>query len=65
MTDLCRSSTGYRVSWEIDVTADDPVAAAREAFAAMQRPGTTATVFEVADEHGNITTVDLLEEDEK
>lgn len=55
------SERGYRVCWEIDVTADTPEDAAREAFAAMQRPGTTATVFDVTDHTGAVTTVDLLE----
>jgi hypothetical protein len=41
--------TEYRVKWEIDIDADNPVDAARKARAAQIRPGTTATVFSVGD----------------
>jgi len=51
----------YVVSWEIDISAATPEAAAREAFSHMQRPGTTATCFTVTDEAGDSTSVDLLE----
>lgn len=52
--------TLYTVTWTIEVEADNHVAAA---FAARrhQRPGTTATVFEVATELGEPVTVDLWE----
>lgn len=39
----------YRVKWEIDVDAETPEDAARQALAAQRRPGTTATVFDVRD----------------
>lgn len=42
----------YRVTWEIDISASSPLEAAREAFGHMQRPGTTATVFEVTGPDG-------------
>ena len=35
----------YRVVWEIDVDAEGPEEAAREAFAAMQDPDTLARHF--------------------
>lgn len=54
----------YVVTWEIDAETDSPVDAAREAFNAMQRPGTEATVFEVKDqESGERYRVDLLEDE--
>src|SRR5206468_2223675 len=37
----------YRVVWEIDVTAEGPEEAARQAFAAMQDPDTLARHFTV------------------
>lgn len=37
----------YRVIWEIDVEASDPVDAARKARDAQRRLGTTATIFQV------------------
>ena len=49
----------YLVTWEIDIEADTPEAAALEAFAHMQRPGTTANFFTVYDERGDGTSVDL------
>lgn len=55
----------YFVTWEIDIDGvDSPRAAAEEAFAHMQRPGTMATVFKVIehDSGGEAVTIDLLEE---
>ena len=37
----------YRVVWEIDIDAEGPEEAAREAFAAMQDPDTLARHFTV------------------
>jgi hypothetical protein len=51
----------YLVTWEIDIRADGPKAAACAAFELMQRP-TTATVFTVTDEQGEQVQVDLEEE---
>lgn len=51
----------YKVVWTIDVDADNPVAAAREAYGHMRRPGSLANVFEVIDNRGNIVQVDLQE----
>jgi len=54
-------SGGYVVTWEMDIDASTPQQAAQQAFEHMQRPGTSANVFDVADEDGNITRVDLEE----
>ncbi len=40
-------NNNYIVSWVIDCESTTPEAAAAEAFLAMQRTGTTATVFSV------------------
>lgn len=37
----------YRVSWSIDIEAESPLEAAKQAFEYMQDHDTTATVFEV------------------
>lgn len=55
----------YHVMWEIDIDAQSPIDAARQALACLQEPGTQAVVFDVTDEKGETTTrVDLLEEDQ-
>ena len=52
-----------RVHWEIDIDADSPVEAARQALAIQRRPDSIATFFTVVVPDGRKTTVDLLEED--
>jgi hypothetical protein len=54
----------YKVAWEIDIEADSPEDAAREALAIMRNPHSIATVFEV---WGNdqVTHVDLTEIDDR
>lgn len=54
----------YRVMWEIDVTADTPCEAAQRAQAIQLQVDSTATVFDVTDESGDTTRVDLLEAEE-
>lgn len=54
---------GFRVRWEIDSEAESPEAAAREAWDAMRRPDSTACVFDVRDESGNVVQIDLAERD--
>lgn len=50
----------YHATWEIDIEdTDNPVEAAREAFAIMQKTDTTANVFTIHDENGNAFKVDL------
>lgn len=53
----------FHVVWDIDIYAETPREAAEQAFAHMQRLGTTANYFEVYDEDGNPTCVDLSEEE--
>jgi hypothetical protein len=56
----------YRVSWEIDIVdAVSPEDAARQAHAIQQRPGTSATVFDVIefDSGGEAVSIDLTEID--
>ncbi len=50
----------YRVRWEIDVDAASPVEAARLALAEQRDLDSFAPVFEVTDESGELTVVDLL-----
>lgn len=52
----------YLVTWEIDSDAANPVLAAREAFAHMQREDSIASVFEVIEcDTGTSTKIDLEE----
>jgi hypothetical protein len=51
----------YRVVWEIDVEAGDPLAAATEAQAIQKDPDSTACVFDVTDQNTKLACrVDLL-----
>lgn len=59
----------YSVKWEIDIEAVSPVEAAREALRiqrddcdadTLNDSANTATVFDVTDEAGVVTRVDLL-----
>ena len=52
--------TAYSVSWRIDIEAESPVEAARQALEIHRDPNSTATVFDIYDEDGNHTCVDLL-----
>lgn len=54
----------YSVNWKIDIEAESPVEAARQALEIHRDINSTATVFDVYDEHGNYTCVDLLEIEE-
>jgi hypothetical protein len=40
----------YLVSWEIEVKADNPIEAAKQARAAQTQSGTRSTVFQVFNE---------------
>lgn len=53
----------YRVTWEIDIETErgDPAEAAEKAWEHVRRPDSTANVFDVYDEDGNVTRVDLQE----
>jgi hypothetical protein len=50
----------YSVNWKIDIEAESPVEAARQALEIHQDPNSTATVFDVYDGQGNYTRIDLL-----
>lgn len=54
-------SNHYVVTWELDVDAGTPEEAARQAWAAMRAPESTANVFDVLDAEGGCTRVDLEE----
>ncbi len=53
-------SNEYKVTWTVDVEADDPVEAAREALRIQRDPESVATYFEVQ-KHGSdvVFPVDL------
>lgn len=46
-------SERYRVVWTLDVEAESPLAAAREALAIQRDPEGIATVFDVYDDTGD------------
>jgi hypothetical protein len=54
-------STGFRVTWTIDVEADSPEAAAREALRIQRKPDSTATVFDVGVPGDDPIRIDLEE----
>jgi hypothetical protein len=60
-----KKMNSYRVTWEIDIDAVDPLDAARQARAHQVREGTSAKVFDVIDEDGGITRIDLFEIDDQ
>jgi hypothetical protein len=49
----------YRITWEIDVEADTPQDAARKALRIQRKRDSIATVFDVTDEAGRTSTIDL------
>ncbi len=55
--------TRYRVEWVIDIEAESPEDAARQALAIQRKPDSTATVFDVVeyDTDGESVRVDLGE----
>lgn len=53
----------YNVTWEIEIAADDPVEAAKVARTYQLDLSKRTTVFDVFDEEGEVTRVDLLEVD--
>jgi hypothetical protein len=56
--------TTYSVNWKIEIEAESRVEAARQALEIHRDPNSTATVFDVYDQDGNCTRVDLLEVEE-
>lgn len=58
----------YLVEWQINIDAETPEDAARQAFAIMQRSGTSATVFDIYPEDtktGVPVRVDLTQMDQE
>ena len=51
----------YHVSWDIDLVADSPMDAARQALRIQRDRDSIATVFDVTDEEGNTERIDLTE----
>jgi hypothetical protein len=49
----------FLVTWEMHIEADDPTEAAKQAWAHMRRPESTANVFDVVDQSGTKERVDL------
>lgn len=56
------NTNAFRVVWEIDEFAETPREAAEKAWQRMRGEGSTACYFEVFDQDGNRTNVDLMEE---
>jgi hypothetical protein len=54
----------FSVNWKIDIVAETPEEAAKQALEIHRDPNSTATVFDVYDDQGNCTCVDLLETEE-
>lgn len=52
----------FHVVWEIDIYAETAREAAQQAWGHMRRPDSTANYFEVFDQDGEQTNVDLSEE---
>ena len=57
--------TSYSVNWQVEIDAESPVEAARQALKIHRDQNSTATVFDIYDEDGNSTHVDLLEIEEE
>jgi hypothetical protein len=49
----------FKINWKIEIDAETPLDAAREALRVQRDSGSTATVFEVTDENGDLFLVDL------
>jgi hypothetical protein len=58
---MAKAIRTYRVTWEIDIDATSPKAAAKKAREYQIDPDSTATVFDVFNENGKVTRVDLME----
>jgi hypothetical protein len=67
--DMTEDATLYRVRWEIEIEAETPLAGVEKARHYQTKPGTTATVFKVAEIHpyavrrfGDPLTIDLSDD---
>lgn len=54
----------FKVIWEIELDAENPLDAAFKALSIQRDPGSTAVVFNVFDEDGNEEQIDLFDEGE-
>lgn len=52
----------YLVTWEININAESPEAAAAKALEIQRDPNSIATVFDVTDEDGRTARIDLESE---
>ncbi len=55
----------YHVIWEIDLDAETPKEAAERALEIQRNPDSMAVVFSVCDDDGNLTQVDLMDDEEE
>jgi hypothetical protein len=51
----------YKVTWTIDIEADDPLDAASQALFIHRNTASIATVFDVTNEKGETVTIDFEE----
>ena len=51
----------YVATWQIEIDADSPEDAARQAWEHMRRPDSRANVFDIISEDGSSARVDLTE----
>ena len=58
------SEQRFHVVWEIDIYAETPHEAAEQAWEYMRNEDSTANYFEVFDQDGNKTNVDLEEDND-
>jgi hypothetical protein len=54
----------YVVTWEIELDAESPLEAAREAQRIQRDPKSIASVFDVSDGSGDIERIDLDDEED-
>ena len=54
----------YRITWEIDIDADTPQEAAKQARNVQLDPESSATVFDVWSEDGQQFHIDLMENED-
>lgn len=54
----------YYVCWEVTLDAEDARDAAQKALDMQRNPHSTATVFDVCEEHGQMQRIDLYDVDD-
>lgn len=54
----------YHVEWHINISADTPQEAAQKALDIQRNPKSWATVFDIINEHGEVTEIDLMADPE-